>query len=176
MEQIILVDKNDNETGYMSKEQAHLGAGALHRAFSIFIFNSKGQVLLQKRAPGKMLWGGHWSNSCCSHPRRGEKMEEAVSRRLVEELGLRCDLRFLYKFQYQARFGDIGSENELCWVYVGKSDAAVVANENEIAEWKWVDVAVLSTEIAASPESFTPWMKMEWQELQEKFKKKIEVL
>lgn len=175
-EPLILVDENDRELGHMPKEKAHLGGGVLHRAFSLFIFNGKGQVLLQKRAPEKMLWGGYWSNSVCSHPRRGEDMDEAVQRRLLEELGIECDLTFLYKFQYQAPFDDVGSENELCWVYAGKSDDPVTANENEIAEWKWVDADRLADEIAAAPDSFTPWMKMEWQELQGKFKRQIESL
>ena len=88
-EQLILVDRDDNEIGYVSKADAHDGAGMLHRAFSLFLFNDAGELLLQQRAPEKRLWGGYWSNSCCSHPRRGESLDIATSRRLLDELNSR---------------------------------------------------------------------------------------
>lgn len=168
-EELILVDLEDRETGHISKAEAHAGAGVLHRAFSIFIFNPKGDVLVQQRAPGKLLWPGFWSNSCCSHPRRGEDMASAVARRLREELGLECPLRFVYKFQYHAPFGDVGSERELCWVYVGTSDAPVRVNATEIAAWRYVPCDDLDREMAAASERFTPWMKLEWARLRGEF-------
>src|SRR6202142_2782709 len=118
-EPLILVDQTDREVGHMSKTQCHQGRGTLHRAFSLLIFNPKGELLLQQRAASKRLWPLYWSNSCCSHPRRAETMEAATRRRLLEELGLSCDLQFLFKFRYQAQFDATGAENELCSVFIG---------------------------------------------------------
>ncbi|MEO8467095.1 MAG: isopentenyl-diphosphate Delta-isomerase [Gammaproteobacteria bacterium] len=161
-EQLILVDEFDREIGFKAKNDAHLGKGVLHRAFSIFVFNSANELLLQQRSPGKMLWPNYWSNTCCSHPRRGEVMQEAVVRRLAQELGFECPLTFLYKFKYQAQFGTVGAEHELCSVYYGRYDGAVDVNVNEIAAWRWVDVITLERELAVTPDRFTPWFKMEW--------------
>jgi isopentenyl-diphosphate delta-isomerase len=161
-EQLILVDEFDREIGFKAKNDCHLGKGVLHRAFSIFVFNSANQLLLQQRSPEKMLWPNYWSNTCCSHPRRGEAMQEAVVRRLSQELGFECPLTFLYKFKYQAQFGVIGAEHEYCSVYYGRYDGAVDVNVNEIAAWRWVDVMTLESELAATPDRFTPWFKMEW--------------
>ena len=138
-ELLILVDENDNEIGNKSKAECHDGQGILHRAFSLFIFNAEGKLLLQQRSADKRLWPKYWSNSCCSHPRQGESMDEAIQRRLHQELGMTSTLKFLYKFQYQAPFGDLGSEHELCWVYIGYSEDKVRANENEIAAWRFID-------------------------------------
>ncbi len=118
-EPLILVDEADREVGYLSKERCHEGRGVLHRAFSLLIFNDRGELLLQRRAAAKRLWPHYWSNSCCSHPRRTESMETAIHRRLHEELGLACPLRFLFKFQYQAQFDNVGAEHELCSVFIG---------------------------------------------------------
>ena len=120
-EALILVDEADREVGHLSKAQCHDGQGVLHRAFSLLIFNGEGELLLQQRAASKRLWPLYWSNSCCSHPRRAESMETAIHRRLHEELGLRCPLQFLFKFQYQAQFESAGSEQELCSeVFIGQ--------------------------------------------------------
>jgi isopentenyl-diphosphate delta-isomerase len=161
-EQLILVDELDREIGFKAKNDCHLGKGALHRAFSIFVFNAANELLLQQRSPGKMLWPSYWSNTCCSHPRRGETMEDAVTRRLAQELGFECPLEFLYKFKYHAQFGVIGAEHEYCWVYYGRYDGPVDVNVNEIEAWRWIDVAALDRELAATPDRFTPWFKMEW--------------
>ena len=115
-EDLILVDANDKETGFLSKARAHDGQGVLHRAFSVFLFNEKGELLLQQRAASKRLWPGCWSNSCCSHPRRGETMRVATRRRLRDELNIDVELEYVYKFIYQAEFGEFGSEHELCHV------------------------------------------------------------
>lgn len=164
-ETLILVDPLDRELGRLDKAACHDGDGVLHRAFSLFIFNRAGEVLLQQRSAQKRLWPLYWSNSCCSHPRYGETMVEATHRRLQQELGLRADLYFLYKFQYQAHFGELGSENELCWVYVGVSDDPVEVNENEIAAWRFVAPDALDAELARAPQTFTPWFQMEWARL-----------
>lgn len=162
---LILVDEADREIGTLPKTAGHLGAGTLHRAFSVFLFDPAGQVLIQKRAQGKMLWPGFWSNSCCSHPRPGESVEAAGCRRVREELHVACSLRFLYKFRYQARFGDVGSEHELCYVYAGYPRGTLAVDPAEIAAHRWVSPDELTREIAASPDSFSPWMKMEWQRI-----------
>lgn len=164
-ERLILVDSDDREVGHASKADAHAGQGILHRAFSLFVFNSAGELLLQQRARGKPLWPGYWANSCCSHPRGGEDMDTATQRRLHEELGFTCPLEFVYKFQYHAEYGEVGSESELCWVYVGISDAPVRVNATEIAARRYVKPDALDREIAESPGRFTPWLRMEWTRL-----------
>lgn len=161
-EPLILVDAEDNVLGYENKGRCHDGDGLLHRAFSVFVFNARDELLLQQRAAGKRLWPQYWSNSCCSHPRRGETLEVAARRRLAEELGIACEIEFLYRFQYQARFGDLGSENELCSVFLGRSDAAPEYNATEIAAVRYVAPDALEAELANAPERFTPWFKLEW--------------
>ena len=168
-ERLILVDAEDNEIGQLDKSSCHDGEGILHRAFSLFIFNDRGELLLQKRAGGKRLWPGFWSNSCCSHPRVGEAMEEAVQRRCEQELGFRTPMRFLYKFEYQAEFGELGSEHELCSVYSGTFQGEPVINTTEIDDWQWLAPAELDRRLTQNPESYTPWFKMEWQHIKQRF-------
>src|SRR3984957_14561184 len=121
---LILVDEADRSLGVLSKALCHEGRGILHRAFSLLIFNERGELLIQQRSASKRLWPLFWSNSCCSHPRGEETMEAATQRRMLEELGITCSLRFLYKFQYQAQFDATGAENELCSVFIGRSRQA----------------------------------------------------
>ncbi|HEX6996614.1 MAG TPA: isopentenyl-diphosphate Delta-isomerase [Gammaproteobacteria bacterium] len=166
-EELILVDELDREIGFKPKGECHTGQGVLHRAFSIFVFNAADEVLLQKRSPEKPLWPNYWSNTCCSHPRRGETMEQATRRRLEQELGFACPLEFLYKFKYHAQYGAAGAEHEYCWVYHGRYDGPVDVNVNEIADWRWVGVDELEAELGAAPERFTPWFKMEWAHIRE---------
>jgi isopentenyl-diphosphate delta-isomerase len=161
-EQLILVDSDDREIGFMNKSEAHLAPGVLHRAFSLFIFNPFGELLLQQRASGKRLWPGAWSNTCCSHPRRGETMDSAIHRRLHEEFGLRAELRFLFKFEYRTQYDARGAEHELCSVYAGRSAEAPSPNTDEIAAFRYVTPRALQAEIARAPERFTPWLKVEW--------------
>jgi isopentenyl-diphosphate delta-isomerase len=161
-EELILVDESDREIGFKAKTDCHTGKGVLHRAFSIFVFNSANELLLQQRSRDKMLWPGYWSNTCCSHPRRGEAIDEAVSRRLEQELGFTCPLEYLYKFKYHAQFGVVGAEHEYCSVYFGRYDGPVDVNVNEIAAWRFVGVEPLERELSVKPDTFTPWFKMEW--------------
>jgi len=172
-EQLVLVDADDNTIGYLDKAGCHDGEGVLHRAFSLFVFDSDGRLLLQQRAAGKRLWPGYWSNSCCSHPRRHERMSDAVNRRLGEELGISSQLEFLYKFSYHARFEDLGSERELCWVYIGRTDGDPVVNSTEISAWRWISPEELDAELEATPERFTPWFKIEWSKLREEYMERI---
>ncbi len=172
-EELILVDESDNELGYLSKQQCHDGEGILHRAFSLFVFNAEGELLLQKRSAGKRLWPLFWSNTCCSHPRRGESIEVASRRRLQEELGIDASLEFVYQFSYQAQFGEHGSENELCSVYLGNTNQTCTANDNEIDEARYVSREALHGELQSKPEEFTPWFKMEWVRLCGEFTEKL---
>src|SRR5699024_8504238 len=133
-----------------------------HRAFSVFLFNDAGEVLLQQRSPQKQLWPGYWSNSCCSHPRRGESMDAAASRRVREELAIAAPLTFLYRFEYRARFGNVGSEHELCGVYVARSNDPIAVNPNEVSAWTFMAPERLDAELAERPDSYTPWLKLEW--------------
>lgn len=163
---LILVDGNDRSLGEMSKMQCHEGHGVLHRAFSLLIFNGNGELLIQQRALSKRLWPQFWSNSCCSHPRSGETMETAIHRRLHEELGLSCDLQYLFKFQYQAQFDATGAENELCSVFIGRSTGPIRVNSKEISAWRWISPDQLQSELTThGAEKFTPWFMVEWQRI-----------
>ena len=161
-EQLILVDSDDNEIGYSSKSECHKDLGLLHRAFSIFLFNSTGELLIRKRSIKKELWGQYWSNSCCSHPRKGEDLHEAAIRRVHQELSIECSLNFLYKFQYQENYTDSGSEHELCSVFYGLYDGTINCNENEIEDWRMISSTQLNEEIGQSNILYTPWLKLEW--------------
>ncbi len=175
-EPLILVDDQDGEIGYQDKLSCHTGSGILHRAFSLFIFNGKGELLLQQRSNNKHLWPLYWSNSCCSHPRRGETMEEAIHRRSQQELGITTHFQYLYKFKYQVSFHDIGAEHELCWVFVGSSSGPVRVNENEVANWRFISASDLEAEMQNSPQNFTPWFKLEWQRLTQDYREALSAL
>ena len=168
-ELLILVDEKDEVVGYKDKNACHNGDGILHRAFSVFIFNSNNELLIHQRSGQKRLWNLFWTNSCCSHPRKGETYEIATQRRVKEELGLEVDLTYLYKFQYQARFGEEGSENELCSVYVGKTDELPKVNPNEISDWRYLSIDEMNKELAEHSEKYTPWFKMEWKTITENY-------
>lgn len=166
-EELILVDEQDNEIGHLAKGDAHEGAGILHRAFSVFLFDEGGRLLLQRRAAGKRLWPGYWSNTCCSHPRRGESLHVATSRRLQDELNIDVPLEFAYKFCYRAPFGEAGAEHELCHVYLGTAPRHFQPNENEIAAVRFIAADELERAFVTRPQDFTPWFKMEWRTLRE---------
>ncbi len=175
-EQLILVDEDDREIGFESKETCHNGEGMRHRAFSIFIFNENNGLLLQRRSGQKRLWPLFWSNTCCSHPRKGETIERSTLRRLQEEVGLRTDLFFLYKFSYQAAFNDKGSENEVCSVFIGKTARTPNVNSNEIEEWQYIAPETMDREMEENPEYYTPWFKMEWQRIRQDYWEEVEKL
>jgi isopentenyl-diphosphate delta-isomerase len=166
---LILVDENDDETGILNKAECHDGEGKLHRAFSVFLFNQDGELLLQQRAPAKRLWPMFWSNSCCSHPRQGELIEVAAARRLQDELHASATLEYVYKFSYRAKFRTLGAENELCHVFLGMLDGESTRNETEIEALRFVSADQLEEEFRLSPEQFTPWFIMEWTRLNEDF-------
>jgi isopentenyl-diphosphate delta-isomerase len=161
-EMLNLVDEDDVIVGYLDKESCHDGDGVLHRAFSVLLFDRGGRILLQRRSAAKRLWGHHWSNSCCSHPRRGEQTQKAAERRVFEELGVRSSLRFLYKFRYHATFGDIGSEHELCHVFAGLLEGEPTPNPLEISDYRMSEARSLDHELRKDTVLFTPWFKEEW--------------
>jgi len=156
---VILVDKNDKEIGQMEKIAAHT-SGSLHRAFSIFIFNSEGQILLQKRDSKKYHSGGLWSNTCCSHPRPGEKTEIAASRRLFEEMGMNSILFEAFSFIYKSELDNSLTEHELDHVYFGYSNEPPVLNKEEAEDYKYIDPKILQKDIQKDPSSYTIWLKI----------------
>lgn len=158
-EEVILVDSADRENGTMEKLAAHQ-EGRLHRAISVFIFNSQGELLLQRRAEGKYHSSGLWTNTCCSHPRPGEETADAASRRLKEEMGISAPLEKLYAFIYKAPVGNELCEHEYDHVFFGKSDAVPQPDPAEAMEWKWAAVADIAAEMDASPSSYTIWFQL----------------
>ena len=173
-EELILVDAEDREHGFLSKAACHDGDGRLHRAFSLFLFDSDGRLLLQQRSGEKRLWPGYWSNSICSHPRRGETLDVATRRRLDDELNVGAELEYVYKFQYQAGFGQLGAEHELCHVFLGRLTGEPVPNDSEIAAVRFVTAPELDQEIAMDRSGFTPWFMMEWQNLRDEHASTLE--
>ncbi len=165
---LVLVDRKDNILGYEEKIKCHLGKGLAHRAFSIFIFNDRNEILIQKRAKGKMLWPGFWANACCSHPRKEEGYIKAGKRRLKEEMGIDTNLKLVFKFYYQAEYKNIGSENELCAVLVGKYNGNEINSDLEEAEeWKWIGIEELKKDMKQSPDIYVPWFKIETKRIRE---------
>lgn len=159
MEQVILVDEQDNELGFMEKLEAHQ-KGVLHRAFSILLFNSRGELMLQKRALTKYHSGGLWTNTCCSHPLPAESIENAVQRKLLQEMGIRLQPSFAFKFLYKTTLPGGLTEHELDHVYIGVYDGAPVLNKDEAESWKFMDVNVLRKDIALHPENYTVWFRL----------------
>lgn len=155
---VILVDEHDRETGRMEKMEAHR-QGVLHRAFSVFIFNSAGEWLLQQRATGKYHSGGLWTNSCCSHPRPGETVADAALRRLGEEMGIAAPLTHRFQFIYKAALDHGLTEHELDHVFTGQFDGTPVLSPDEAMAWKWMSAAEIRAAIAANPEQFTVWFR-----------------
>src|SRR5688572_20187427 len=145
MEMVILVDHNDVAIGTMEKMEAHR-RGELHRAFSVLVFNSKGEILLQKRALRKYHSGGLWTNACCSHPQPGEKMEDAARRRLKEEMGIDLQPEYAYKFIYKTVLDQNLVEHEYDHVYKATFNGEPAINKAEVADWKFVDLAWLKTD------------------------------
>lgn len=159
MEQVILVNSKDEEIGTMEKLKAHQ-TGALHRAFSVLIFNKKGEMMLQKRADEKYHSGGLWTNACCSHPKPGESVQNAARRRLMEEMGIDLEPRFVYKFIYKAKLENNLTEHECDYVFVGEYNEAPILNGNEASGWKFASVQAIKDDVAKNPNDYTVWFKM----------------
>jgi isopentenyl-diphosphate delta-isomerase len=156
----VLVDENDNEIGIEEKIKAHENGGKLHRAFSIFVFNSRGELLLQKRAETKYHAPGLWTNTCCSHPRPGESLEDAVHRRLKEEMGFDCELKRVFHVIYKADVGNGLTEWEFDHVFIGKFDGEPKPNPEEASDWKWVSLEEVERDVKEHPEKYTPWFRI----------------
>lgn len=156
---VILVDENDNVTGIAGKLEAHR-KGLLHRAFSVFVFNSRGELMLQRRAFSKYHSGGLWSNTCCSHPFPGELTSVAAHRRLKEEMGFNTKLEESFSFLYKAKLDNELTEHELDHVFIGTSDEEPKLNPGEVQDWKWVNIDELKRELETDPASYTVWLKI----------------
>jgi isopentenyl-diphosphate delta-isomerase len=158
LDRVILVDEEDREIGTEEKLEAHRGEGMLHRAVSIFLFNRRGELLVQRRAEGKYHFAGLWSNTCCSHPRPGESVAEVSERRLREEMGLSASLRVVRKFIYKATDPMTSlSEHELVHLVIGQTDSDPTPDSGEIGDWAWIDLEKLQRDLATRPSAYTPW-------------------
>lgn len=158
-EQVILVDENDNKIGLMPKMEAHEKA-LLHRAFSVFIFNDRNELMLQQRAAHKYHSPKLWTNTCCSHQRDGESNIQAGIRRLQEEMGFVTDLEETTSFIYKAPFDNGLTEHEYDHVMIGYYNDKPIINEEEVVSWKWMNIEDVKSDIAENPQIYTAWFKI----------------
>jgi isopentenyl-diphosphate delta-isomerase len=165
-EKVILVDENDDMVGTMDKMEAHK-QGLLHRAFSIFIFNSKGEMLLQQRAFTKYHSGGLWTNACCSHPLPGEKTQDAAQRRLMEELGFETPIEKIFDFSYKADFKNGLTENEFDHVFAGEYEGELDINPDEVNDFIYKEVSEVKNEMQTEPQKFTAWFHIAFPKIEE---------
>ena len=156
-DRVIVIDEADRALGTASKREAHV-AGILHRAFSVFVIDAEGRVLLQRRASDKYHSGGLWTNTACGHPRPGEDTAEAAARRLREEMGIRCAIEPAGAFHYRATLANGLIEHELDHVFVGHWSGVPAPDPREAEDWRWVGVAALREEVQAHPDRFTAWL------------------
>jgi isopentenyl-diphosphate delta-isomerase len=160
-DELVLVDENDHPIGSLPKRRAHEDGGVLHRAFSIFIFDRHKRMLLQRRSKKKYHFGGRWTNTCCSHPRKGESLLEATHRRLQEEMGFNVPLHEIFSFIYRAHDGHSGlSEHEFDHVFVGEYTGVPHPDSEEVDAWKWVEIPDLRADLRAHPEHYTIWFHL----------------
>lgn len=159
MEELILVNSKDEETGTIEKMEGHK-KGLLHRAISVIIFNSSGDILLQKRAKNKYHSGGLWSNSTCTHPKKGEKNIDAAKRRLKEEMGITADLEEKFSFIYKAFLDNNMIEHEYDYVFFGVTDQLPILNKNEVSDYKYITYLNLINDIEMFPDNYTTWFKI----------------
>jgi isopentenyl-diphosphate delta-isomerase len=164
---VILVDENDSVLGIMDKMEAHV-KGLLHRAFSVFIFNDKNEMLLHQRAKNKYHSPGLWTNTCCSHPRPGEETIAAAQRRLMEEMGFSCELKECFQFTYNAVVGRGLTEHEFDHVFTGIFNGIPNINSLEVANWRYADIDSIKKELEMHPERFTVWFKIAFYQLIER--------
>ncbi|RMA58461.1 isopentenyl-diphosphate Delta-isomerase [Ulvibacter antarcticus] len=169
-EQVILVNEKDEQVGLMPKQEAHEKA-LLHRAFSVFIFNDKNELMLQQRAVHKYHSPGLWTNTCCSHQRDGESSLNAGKRRLMEEMGFTTKLKETTSFIYKAPFDNGLTEHEFDHILVGKYNAIPSINPDEVASWKWISIEALEKDLVENSESYTVWFKI----IFDKFQKHLAV-
>lgn len=166
-ERVILVNERDEQLGLMPKMEAH-EKGLLHRAFSVFLFNPEGELLLQQRALGKYHSPGLWTNTCCSHQRHGETSLEAGKRRLMEEMGIDCELQEAFSFIYKASFENGLTEHELDHVLVGTFAGDPNPDPKEVEDFKWLSIDELKVDMERHPENYTAWFKIIFKEYEER--------
>ena len=171
VEYVILVNKEDKALGTMEKMEAHEKA-VLHRAFSVFIFNTQGQLLLQQRATHKYHSPLLWTNTVCSHPRQGEKTVDAAHRRIIEEMGMDCEFKEVFSFIYKADVGKGLVEHEFDHVFIGVSDEEPIPNADEVCDWKYVDLEILENDVKENSDNYTVWFKIALSEVLEYFGKR----
>ncbi len=167
---IVIVNNDDCEIGVGDKMLVHLH-GILHRAFSVFVINSNGQLMLQQRAFGKYHSAGLWTNTCCSHALPNMDFEEVIHQRLFEEMGFDCNIQWLFKFQYQVRFDNGLSENEIDHIYVGFYDGEPQPLADEVCNWAWVDLKHLSEDIVKQPHKYTYWFRIVFEQFVSEYNK-----
>ena len=170
--EVILVNEKDEILGTMEKLEAH-EKGVLHRAFSIFVFNSNNELLIHQRAFGKYHSEGLWTNTCCSHQREGETNIQAGTRRLKEEMGFEVELKEMFNFIYKAPFDNGLTEHELDHVMIGYSNTAPTINHEEVEDWKWMDIEEVKKDIQAKPELYTVWFKIIFEEFYHHFESEL---
>ena len=158
-EKVILVNENDEQIGLMEKIEAHEKA-LLHRAFSVFVYNDKNEVMIQQRALSKYHSPGLWTNTCCSHQKEGETNVEAGKRRLMEEMGFQTDLKEVTSFIYKAPFDNGLSEHEYDYILVGHYNEEPKINPDEVASWKWMSLEDIKKDMSNHPEKYTAWFKI----------------
>ncbi len=168
-EKVVLVDKQDKQIGLMNKQEAHI-KGILHRAFSVFVFNSNNELLLQQRAHEKYHSAGLWTNTCCSHPRDKESVLDAANRRLEEEMGMKCNLEKTFDFIYRAKMPNDLIEHEFDHVLFGFSDSQPKINKDEVASYKYTSLNDLKKDILENPDIYTEWFKICFSEVLERAK------
>jgi isopentenyl-diphosphate delta-isomerase len=171
-EYVILVDASDMETGIMEKMQAHREA-KLHRAFSVFIFNTEGRLLLQQRALSKYHSPGLWTNTCCSHPRPGETTDVAAHRRMREEMGFDCEMEEVFTFTYKAEFDNNLTEHEVDHVFVGTAELLPVINPEEVESYRFATIEDIRKEMNLNPELFTVWFRIAFDRVEEYYRQKL---
>lgn len=162
-EQVILVDRHDREEGVTEKMAAHQGEGKLHRAFTVFLFNDRGQTLVARRSALKPLWPLWWDGACSSHPRPGETTVEAARRRLVEELEVTAtDLEYVFQYEYHAVYSPQWSENEINHIVIGQFNGSPIPDPNEVETWKWRSPEEIDGELSRTDHKFAPWFPPAW--------------
>ncbi len=170
-QKVVLVDRDDNTLGTMGKMEAH-EVGALHRAFSIFVFNSEGKLMIHQRALSKYHSPGLWTNTCCSHPRINEDVMENAHQRLLEEMGFDCELEEAFTFVYKSDVGQGLTEHEFDHVFVGQFDEAPVINKEEVEDWQFIDMDDLRDDIDHHPGNYTEWFKIAFEKIEDYLSKK----
>jgi isopentenyl-diphosphate delta-isomerase len=159
VEHVILVDSDDRELGQAEKIEAHQ-KGLLHRAFSIFLFDNEGRMLLQKRASSKYHTGGLWTNACCSHPRPHEPIQNTLDFKLMQEMGISCEVQKAFNFLYKAELDNGLTEYELDHVYFGTFSGKPKPNPEEVEDWAYRHIEDIKTDLARNPHRYTPWFQM----------------